>query len=86
MVRRKLVHGSDWPIISIPPRRIGVLRAAGLLWSEANWMRRDVLAKRALGFDEAYWHRAASLLPAPMTRWGRARRPASKAGPGRKAP
>jgi predicted TIM-barrel fold metal-dependent hydrolase len=27
-VRRKLVHGSDWPVISVPSRRIGWRRAA----------------------------------------------------------
>ena len=26
--------------------------------TERNWMRRDVLIKQALGFDDAYWHRA----------------------------
>lgn len=61
-VRQKLVHGSDWPVMPWPPRRIGWLKAAGLLLTEGNWMRRDVLTKQALGFDEAYWHRAASLL------------------------
>jgi uncharacterized protein len=60
-VRRKLVHGSDWPVISMPPLRIG-LRKALRLSTEGNWMRRDVLAKRALGLDDAYFHRAGSLL------------------------
>lgn len=64
-VRRKLVHGSDWPIISVPPLRAGPLTAARLLAREGNWLRRDVLAKRALGFDDAYWHRAATLLRLP---------------------
>jgi uncharacterized protein len=64
-VRRKLVHGSDWPIISVPPARIGWRKAFGLCWGESNWMRRDVLAKRALGLDDAYWHRAATLLRLP---------------------
>lgn len=65
VVRRKLVHGSDWPIICIPTKRAGWLRAARLLWSEENWMRRDVLTKQALGFDDAYWQRAATLLRRP---------------------
>jgi predicted TIM-barrel fold metal-dependent hydrolase len=66
-VNRKLVHGSDWPVISVPPRRIGWRRALRLLFNEGNWMRRDVIAKQELGFDDAYWHRAATLLrmPAP---------------------
>jgi predicted TIM-barrel fold metal-dependent hydrolase len=62
-VRRKLVHGSDWPIISVPTGKyLGWSRAASLMWSEKNWLRRDVQIKQELGFDEAYWHRAASLL------------------------
>ncbi|HEV3262767.1 MAG TPA: amidohydrolase family protein [Gemmataceae bacterium] len=61
VVRAKLVHGSDWPIISIPPRRIGWLKALRL-FGEQNWMRRDVLAKQQLGLEEAYWHRAGTLL------------------------
>ncbi|MFL5245407.1 MAG: amidohydrolase family protein [Gemmataceae bacterium] len=64
-VRRNLVHGSDWPIISVPPARAGRLKALRLLAAEGNWMRRDVLAKQALGFDNAYWHRAATLLRLP---------------------
>jgi predicted TIM-barrel fold metal-dependent hydrolase len=65
VVRQKLVHGSDWPIISIPPAtRIG-WRTALRLMAERNWMRRDVMIKRLLGFDEAYWHRAAKILRRP---------------------
>jgi predicted TIM-barrel fold metal-dependent hydrolase len=64
-IRRKLVHGSDWPVISLPPLRAGPLTGLRLLAAEGNWMRRDVLAKRALGFDDAYWHRAATLLRLP---------------------
>jgi predicted TIM-barrel fold metal-dependent hydrolase len=65
VVRRKLVHGSDWPIITIPTRCIGLRQAVGLLWSEGNWMRRDVLVKQRLGFEDAYWQRAATLLRLP---------------------
>src|SRR4051794_2054580 len=62
VVRTKILHGSDWPVISIPPAmELGVLPALGLM-RERNWMRRDVLAKRRLGFDDAYWHRAAKVL------------------------
>ena len=32
---------------------------------EVDEMRRDVLAKRALGFDDDYWHRGATLLRLP---------------------
>jgi predicted TIM-barrel fold metal-dependent hydrolase len=67
LVRGRLVHGSDWPVMSIATARIGLVKAAKLMLSESNWMRRDVLIKRELGFEDAYWHRAATLLrlPAP---------------------
>ncbi len=64
-VRAKLVHGSDWPLPPVPPLRAGWLKALRLLTTEGNWLRRDVLVKRALGFDDAYWHRAATLLRLP---------------------
>ena len=60
-VRGKLVHGSDWPILALPPgRRLGV-RAAPRLMPERNWMRRNILIKQQLGFEEAYWRRAGTL-------------------------
>jgi predicted TIM-barrel fold metal-dependent hydrolase len=65
VVRRKLVHGSDWPVVTIPPARMGRLKALRLLATEGNWMRRDVLIKQALGLDDDYWHRAATLLRLP---------------------
>lgn len=65
VVRRKLIHGSDWPIMPIPPRRIGWGEALRLLRHESNWMRRDFLIKQKLGFDDAYWQRGASLLRLP---------------------
>ena len=60
-IRRKLIHGSDWPIISLPPLRAGFaeMREA---FAEKNWMRRDVLIKQRLGLDEAYWQRAGTVL------------------------
>lgn len=61
VVRQKLVHGSDWPLPPVPPRRIGWLTAAKML-AEKNWLRRDVRIKKRLGFDDAYWQRAAKLL------------------------
>lgn len=60
-VRGKLIHGSDWPIVPLPP--VPALGwAAGELMREANWLRRDVLIKRKLGFDEAFWQRAGKIL------------------------
>jgi predicted TIM-barrel fold metal-dependent hydrolase len=61
-VRRKLVHGSDWPIIALPPvGRLGLGASWGLM-DESNWMRRDVLIKQRLGLESDYWHRAARIL------------------------
>jgi predicted TIM-barrel fold metal-dependent hydrolase len=62
VVRDKLVHGSDWPVIAFPPpTRVGWSHAVDLL-RESNWLRRDVLIKQRLGLDRAYWHRAAKVL------------------------
>jgi predicted TIM-barrel fold metal-dependent hydrolase len=61
-VRRKLVHGSDWPIIALPPiSRLGVGCCFDML-AEGNWMLRDILIKQKLGFDADYWRRAGTLL------------------------
>jgi hypothetical protein len=58
------VHGSDWPILPVPPlRRLGVGGSVAA-WRERNWLRRDVLIKQKIGFDDAYWHRAAKVLRA----------------------
>jgi predicted TIM-barrel fold metal-dependent hydrolase len=58
----KLIHGSDWPVVAIPPPlRLGALESLDLM-AESNWMKRDVLIKKSLGFDEAYWERGAKLL------------------------
>ena len=62
VVRDKLVHGSDWPIISIPPASALGIRKSLRLWADPNWMRRDVITKKALGFDDDYFHRAARIL------------------------
>lgn len=62
IARNRLVHGSDWPIISIPPAsHLGTIESLELM-CEPNWMRRDVLAKRRLGLGDEYWHRAGKLL------------------------
>ena len=63
-LRQKIVHGSDWPIPSLPPiGRLG-LQSFGLL-SVGNWMQRDILIKERLGLDPDYWHRAARVLGLP---------------------
>jgi predicted TIM-barrel fold metal-dependent hydrolase len=62
VVREKLVHGSDWPIIAIPPvGQIDVGTSIRLL-RDPNWLRRDVRIKQQLDFDDAYWHRAGKVL------------------------
>ena len=62
VVREKLVHGSDWPILPLPQlRRVGFANALSLL-REKNWMRRDALVKQQLGLEGDYWTRAATLL------------------------
>ncbi|HEV7299782.1 MAG TPA: amidohydrolase family protein [Tepidisphaeraceae bacterium] len=61
-LREKIIHGSDWPILPVPPlMQIGVGKSFRL-WRDRNWIRRDMAIKRALGFDDAYWHRAAKVL------------------------
>ena len=46
IVRTKIVHGSDWPILPVPPAtKIGLVTALDL-WSERNWIKRDVEIKR----------------------------------------
>ena len=62
VVREKLVHGSDWPILPVPPLRQVGLRGSLAAWREMNWLRRDVLIKERMGLDDAYWHRAATVL------------------------
>jgi predicted TIM-barrel fold metal-dependent hydrolase len=62
IVRAKLVHGSDWPILPVPPLKHVGVRGSLSAWGEKNWMRRDVCIKERMGFDEAYWHRAARVL------------------------
>jgi hypothetical protein len=59
------VHGSDWPIIALPPvTELGIGKSLATM-GERNWMRRDVLIKQQLGFDDAYWRRAAQVLRLP---------------------
>lgn len=61
----KLVHGSDWPILPLPPPHQIGWEASWKLISEPNWLRRDVLIKRKLGLDQDYWQRTATLLKIP---------------------
>ena len=60
-LRGKLVHGSDWPILPVPPAGVGMGNWFEMM-SQENWLRRDVEIKQYLGFDRAYWTRAARLL------------------------
>lgn len=65
VVREKLLHGSDWPIIALPPAALG-LRMCMRALADRNWMRRDVALKKQLGFDDPYFHRAAKVLRVPQ--------------------
>ena len=60
VLRSKLLHGSDWPIIPVPPTSSIGVQESWKLWKESNWMRRDVLIKERLDLDNDYWHRAAN--------------------------
>jgi hypothetical protein len=67
LLRSKLIHGSDWPILPVPPAQLGVGGCIDAM-AEDNWLKRDVLIKQALGLTAAdYWTRAAKILrlPAP---------------------
>ena len=68
IVRNKLVHGSDWPIISLPPLLPLGIRESWRLMADRNWMRRDIAIKRKLGFDDAYFYRAGKILKLPRPR------------------
>ncbi len=62
LVASRLLHGSDWPVIALPPpTHLGVSASIELM-REKNWMRRDVLIKQRWGFGDDYWHRAAKVL------------------------
>ena len=61
-VRAKLLHGSDFPILPLPPlRRLG-REASVRLMEEKNWLLRDVRIKRELGLGDDYFGRAAGVL------------------------
>lgn len=62
VVEKKLIHGSDWPILAIPPfMKLGLDETAELM-TDGNWMSRDVSIKRRLGMSDDYWHRGATVL------------------------
>jgi predicted TIM-barrel fold metal-dependent hydrolase len=61
-VARKIIHGSDWPIIPLPNPMEHPIRRVWSLMQERNWIQRDILIKRSIGFDAAYWQRAAHVL------------------------
>jgi predicted TIM-barrel fold metal-dependent hydrolase len=64
-LRAKLVHGSDWPVVPIPPATLlGPLETLRQL-EQPNWLRRDVAIKTKLGLDSAYFNRAAAILRLP---------------------
>ena len=65
LLRSKLVHGSDWPILPLPPLSVGFGRVVELM-GEENWIRRDVMIKESLGLDRDYWLRAAKVLRLPQ--------------------
>jgi uncharacterized protein len=65
LVRTRVVHGSDWPILPLPPLRLGAADVMHLM-AEKNWLRRDVLIKQHLGFGRDYWERGAKLLRLPI--------------------
>lgn len=65
-VRAKLVHGSDWPVMSFPPLTHLGLGHTLRMFREGNWMKRDILIKQQLGFDADYWHRAENILRLPQ--------------------
>lgn len=61
---RKLVWGTDFPIPVLirPFRRLLDRRTRQELRATASWVERDLRLKRALGFDEGVFNRAAGLL------------------------
>lgn len=74
-VMAKIIHGSDWPVIPIPPvTKIGLIATAEM-FGESNWIRRDILIKQRLGFPPDYWNRGASVLKLDPARVPVARAP-----------
>jgi hypothetical protein len=76
-VMAKVIHGSDWPVIPIPPVTKLGLAATAEAFHEPNWLRRDIRIKQKLGFNNDYWNRAAKVLRLPSNLRGE---PASAGG------
>ncbi len=60
-LRAKLLHGSDWPILPLPPIRMGMKKLVEAV-TESNWLLRDVQIKEWLGLEKDYWLRAGRVL------------------------
>ncbi len=75
VVRSKLVHGSDWPILPVPPMSMLGVETTFDLLRDMNWLRRDVRIKQRLGFDDAYWGRAGHVLRVDQAVRSRTSRP-----------
>ncbi len=62
VVRSKIIHGSDWPVLPVPhPVRLGVGKTFELL-DEPNWLKRDIRIKQALGFTDEDFVRGSRVL------------------------
>jgi hypothetical protein len=61
----RLLHGSDWPITTIPHPGVLGARLAMRLWREGNPLRRDVRIKEELGAPPGYFTRAGAVLRLP---------------------
>ena len=82
MVTRVVYTAIDWPVIVLPsPGRVG-WGAAMRFMRDRNWIRRDGAIKRHMGFDDAYFQRAATVLKLNKTKEdsGAAPLPASPKG------
>jgi predicted TIM-barrel fold metal-dependent hydrolase len=61
--RSRLVHGSDWPILPLPPVHLTGMEAAWEALREKNWLVRDMRIKQALGLvEDDYWQRAGKII------------------------
>lgn len=68
VARTKLVHGSDWPILPMPPATTIGWRKSRDIMREPNWLRRDVLIKQQFAeLGQDYWTRAATILRLPAS-------------------
>ncbi len=66
-IRAKVIHGSDWAVMPFPPfMQLGLEESFRAL-EEPNWLKRDILIKQKLGFDEDYWQRCGKILKLSAT-------------------